>query len=204
MQIIDAATTCRHLGFAALIEALRRAFAAGCEVPARGVHPIGEGADAGTLLLMPAWRTGARLGVKTVAIFPGNSARGLSGLHSTYLLFDATTGVPLALLDGDQITSRRTAAASALAASCLARADARRLLIVGSGRVAGLLAEAMRVVRPIDTVEVWNHRPAPAEALAAALRETGFAARHHRSRAGRSRGRHRQLRHPRDDRTGAR
>jgi ornithine cyclodeaminase/alanine dehydrogenase-like protein (mu-crystallin family) len=177
MQIIDAATTRRHLGFASLIEALRRAFAAGCEVPARGVHLIGEGPGAGTLLLMPAWRQGGRLGVKTVAIFQGNGARGLPGLHSTYLLFDAATGAPLALLDGDQITARRTAAASALAASYLARADARRLLIVGSGRVASLLADAMRAVRTITSVEVWNHRPAPAEELAAALREAGFAAR---------------------------
>ncbi len=177
MQIIDAATTRRHLGFASLIEALHRAFAAGCEVPTRGMHPIGEGPDAGTLLLMPAWRRGGRLGVKTVSIFQGNSARGLPGLHSTYLLFDATTGVPLALLDGDQITARRTAAASALAASYLARADAQRLLIVGSGRVASLLPEAMRVVCTIASVEVWNHRPAAAEKLAAALRETGLVAR---------------------------
>ncbi len=177
MQIIDAATTRRHLGFSTLIEALRHAFVSGCEVPVRGMHPIGEGPDAGTLLLMPAWRPSGRLGVKTVAVFQGDSARGLPGLHSTYLLFDATTGVPLALLDGDQITARRTAAASVLAASYLARADAQRLLIVGTGRVASLLPEAMRVVRTIASVEVWNHRPAAAEKLAAALREEGLAAR---------------------------
>ena len=173
MQLIDAATTRRHLGFAALIAALRAMFVAGCEVPPRGTHRIGE---AGTVLLMPAWRVGARLGVKTVTIFPGNSARGLPGLHSTYLLFDAETGVPLAQLDGNEITSRRTAAASALAASYLARAEARRLLIVGSGRVAALLADAMRTVRPIDRVVVWNHRPESAQALAAELRAAGFDA----------------------------
>ena len=173
MQPIDAATTRRHLAFGPLIEALRAMFSAGCEVPARGVHRIGE---AGTLLLMPAWRAGARLGVKTVTIFPGNGAQGLPGLHSTYLLFDARTGVPLAQLDGNEITSRRTAAAAALAASFLARADARRLLVLGTGRVAALLADAMRCVRPIDTVQVWNHRPASAHALAAELRAAGFAA----------------------------
>ena len=173
MQLIDAATTRRHLPFDALIDALRALFVAGCEVPLRGTHPIGE---AGTLLLMPAWRTGVRLGIKTVTIFPGNSARGLPGLHSVYLLFDAATGVPLAQLDGDEITSRRTAAASALAASQLARGDARRLLILGTGRVAKVIAEAMRTVRPIDAVVVWNHRPASAEMLAAELRAAGFAA----------------------------
>jgi len=181
MQHIDAAHTRRHLGMAPLIEALRAMFIDGCEVPTRHTHRIagtGGGIDGGgTLLLMPAWRPGAHLGLKTVTVFPGNSARGKPGLHSTYLLFDATTGEPLAQLDGDQITSRRTAAASALAALFLARADASRLLIIGTGRVAGLMAEAMRVVRPIAEVQVWNHRPASALALASRLRDEGFDAR---------------------------
>ena len=173
MRFIDAETTRRHLPFGALIAALRERFAEGCEVPLRHTHRIG---DDGTLLLMPAWRAGARLGLKTVGIFPGNSALGLPGLHSTYLLFDARTGVPLASLDGDEITSRRTAAASALAASCLARPDARQLLVVGAGRVAALLAEAMRAVRPVERVQVWNHRAASAEQLAAQLRAQGVDA----------------------------
>ena len=50
------------------------------------------------------------------------------------------------------------------------------LTIVGSGRIAGLVAQAMRTVRPIDKVLVWNLRPAGADALAAALREQGFDA----------------------------
>src|SRR3954471_17574816 len=153
MQIIDAATTRRHLGFAPLIDALRGMFASGCELPLRHTHRIGE---AGTLRVMAAWPVGRRLGIKTVTIFPGNSAQQLPGLHSGYLLLDASTGVPLAQLDGNEITSRRTAAASALAASFLARPDAHSLLIVGTGRVAALLAEAMRAVRPINEVAVWN------------------------------------------------
>lgn len=176
MQSIDAATTRRHLPFDALIDALRAMFVAGCEVPLRSVHKVGDD-DGGTILLMPAWRVGARLGIKTVTIYPGNSERGLPGLHSTYLLFDAATGVPLAHLDGNEITSRRTAAAAALAASYLARADARRLAVLGTGRVAQLLAEAMRAVRPIDEVVVWNHRPASAHVLAGALRAAGIEAR---------------------------
>jgi ornithine cyclodeaminase len=174
MLVIDAATTRRHLGFAPLIAALHRMFESGCEVPLRHTHRI---ADAGTLLIMPAWRVGAKLGIKTVTIFPGNGARQLPGLHSTYLLFDAATGVPLAQLDGNEITSRRTAAASALAASFLARPEASRLLVVGTGRVAALIPEAMRAVRPVDEVVVWNHRPEPARALAARLNEAGVRAR---------------------------
>ena len=173
MQQIDAATTRRHLPMPALIDALRTLFISGCEVPLRGTHRIG--AD-GTLLVMPAWREGRRLGVKAVTIFPGNTAQGLPGLHSVYLLFDARTGVPLAQLDGNEITSRRTAAASALAASHLARPDARRLLVVGSGRVAALLPEAIGSVRPIDQVMVWNHRPESAERLAERWRRDGLPA----------------------------
>jgi len=174
---LDATATRARLPFAALIPALRRAFIAGCELPLRHTHTIAHprGPD-GTVLLMPAWRSGARLGLKTVMIFPGNGALGLPGLHSLYSLFDATTGVPLAMLDGNEITSRRTAAAAALGASFLARDDAARLLVLGCGRVASLLPQAMRVVRPIAQVQVWNHRPEGAERLATALRGQGFAA----------------------------
>ena len=174
---IAADATRRALPFAALIEALRRAFVAGAEVPQRHVHRIATGSgEAGSLLVMPAWRTGLRLGIKTVTVFPGNAARGLPALHSTYLLLDASSGVALALIDGDEITARRTAAASALAASFLARKDAARLVLAGAGRVAAILPEAMRAVRPIASVGVWSRRAESAEALAGSLRERGFAA----------------------------
>ena len=180
MRIVDADATRRHLGYAELIEALRAMFVAGCEVPQRHVHVIAE-ADAtaprGTVLVMPAWRAGRYFGLKTVMIFPGNGARGLPGLHSTYLLYDAATGQPLAQLDGDEITIRRTAAAAALAADYLARRDAHRLLVVGAGRVAAQIPAAMRAVRPISEVVVWNHRRDGAERLAAALRLSGMPAR---------------------------
>jgi ornithine cyclodeaminase/alanine dehydrogenase-like protein (mu-crystallin family) len=178
MQIFDADAARAALPFDALIAALRVMFAKGCEVPARHVHTVQDatGTPAGTVLLMPAWSQGGLLGVKTVGIYPGNAARGLPALHSTYLLYDARTGVPLALIDGDEITSRRTAAASALAATYLASPDARRLLVVGSGRVARLLPEAYRAVLPIEHVDVWARRPEAARALAKALCDDGFAA----------------------------
>ena len=65
---------------------------------------------------MPAWQTGRALGVKVVTVFPGNAARGLSAVQAAYLLLDAETGSPRALMDGAVLTRRRTAAASALAA----------------------------------------------------------------------------------------
>ena len=180
MQILTQPQTAHHLPFTALLPALDQMFTTGCEVPLRHNHAIpGCSADEdGILLLMPAWQTGQRLGVKTVSIFPGNAHQGLPGLHSVYILYDARTGQPLAVLDGDTITSRRTAAASALAARWLSRPDARRLLVVGSGRVARLLPAAYRCVRALDTVEVWSRSPASAQALVDDLRAQGLPAQH--------------------------
>ncbi|CAN7583572.1 ornithine cyclodeaminase family protein [Variovorax paradoxus] len=178
MKHFDQPATREPLDFARLVPALRAAFAAKAQVPPRHVHAIETaGADKGTVLIMPAWSDAGFLGIKTINIFPGNSARGLPGLHATYVLYDARTGVPLAMMDGNELTARRTAAASALGASFLARADARRLLVLGTGRVARLLPAAHASVRPIDEVLVWNHRPEGAQALAAQWRAEGFNAR---------------------------
>ena len=177
MLHFDAAATREALPFARLIPALRAMFAAGCTVPPRQVHEIAApGGGSLTSLLMPAWLEGRRYGVKIVNIAPGNAARGLPGVQASYLLFDAVTGTPVAAIDGGVLTSRRTAAASALAASWLARADAHRLLVVGAGQVASLLPEAYCAVRPIETVAVWARSAAQAEALVDDLRRRGFAA----------------------------
>ena len=180
MRHFDEAATVARLPQPALIEALRSMFRTGCEVPPRHVHTLpgtGDGAP-GTVLIMPAWQAGRHLGIKTVSVFPGNAVRGLPGLHAVYTLFDARTGVPLAQMDGNAITTRRTVAASALAAGYLSRRDSRSLLIVGAGRVAAAVAEAMCCVRPgIDTIAVWNHRPEGASALARDLAEAGWPAR---------------------------
>jgi ornithine cyclodeaminase len=190
MKHFDEAATRKPLAFERLVPALRAAFAAGAQVPPRHVHAVetapgstadsagssGSSSDKGTVLIMPAWSDAGFLGIKTINIFPGNSARGLPGLHATYVLYDARTGVPLAMMDGNEITARRTAAASALGASFLARADARRLLVLGTGRIARMLPAAHASVRPIDEVRVWNHRPEGAEALAAQWRTEGWNA----------------------------
>ena len=177
MRVFDAAQTAAALPFDQLIPALRTRFTAGCVVPSRGVHEVvSPSGSVVTSLLMPAWVPGQCYGVKVINIAPGNAARGLPGLHATYLLHDADTGVPLALLDGNAITARRTAAASALATSMLARADAQHLLVLGAGRVASLLPAAYRCVRSITRVSIWTRRPAQAEALVLQLRADGFDA----------------------------
>ncbi|MNY83999.1 L-lysine cyclodeaminase [compost metagenome] len=180
MQFISQPSTEQHLPFSTLLPALERMFIDGCQVPLRHNHAIPGSTDDdnGILLLMPAWQTGQYLGVKTVSIFSGNHLKGLPGLHSVYILYNASTGQPLAVMDGDTITSRRTAAASALAARWLSRPDAKKLLVVGTGRVASLLPHAYSCVRDLQTVEVWNRNPESAQALVERLHAQGIAAKH--------------------------
>ncbi|AZS80812.1 ornithine cyclodeaminase family protein [Achromobacter sp. MY14] len=176
MRFIDTEQTRGALSFDAVIPALREAFRQGATVPTRHVHAIQSGTAHGTTLIMPAWSDRGYFGVKIINIFPENTHQGLPGLHATYNLYSATTGVPIAQVDGDIVTVYRTAGAAALGADYLARKDASTLLIVGSGRIAGLVAQAMRTVRPIQRVMVWNVREAGAQALAEKLREQGFDA----------------------------
>ena len=177
MRVYSAEETRNMLPFGALIEALREMFRAGAAAPLRHHHAIPlDGQPDATLLLMPAWTPAGLGGVKIVNVNPGNAAIGMPALSSSYLLFDACTGRHLAMLDGGEITNRRTAAVSALAASYLARADARRLLVVGAGRVAGNLADAFRAVRPIEDVAVWDIDAGMAEGLARRLNGAGFRA----------------------------
>ncbi len=177
MQIIDSAQTRAHLAFEHLIPALGAMFNQECEVPLRHNHAMSlDGEQVGTVLIMPAWQPGKRLGIKVVTIYPGNAAQGQPGLNSIFTLFDATTGVPLALLDGNEITSRRTAAAAALAAQSLSRPDSTRLFVVGAGRVATLVPYAFRSIRPIKEVKVWDIDVDRAQVLARQLRQDGFLA----------------------------
>lgn len=176
MLSLDAAAVHDRLPMAALIDALRAMAVEGCVVPPRQVHTVAEGATPGRLLSMAAWQPAGLLGVKTVTVFPGNGARGLPSLHAVYTLFDASTGVPVAQIDGAALTARRTACVSALAASYLAHNDASQLLVVGAGRVASLLPLAMAAVRPIEHVAVWNHRSDGARQLARSLRDQGLDA----------------------------
>lgn len=179
LHFYDAAATAAALPLDRLVAALREQFASGCTVPARHMHRLDRadapGAGGLTSLLMPAW-SARHYGVKVVNVAPGNAALGLPAVHGVYALFDAATGVPLALIDGDVLTARRTVAASALAASYLARSDAQHLLVVGAGRLAQLLPAAYRVVRPIARVTVWARRRAAADALVAHWRAAGFDA----------------------------
>jgi ornithine cyclodeaminase/alanine dehydrogenase-like protein (mu-crystallin family) len=149
-----------------LIDALAEAFRTGVNAPLRSSYPVTPEGD--RLLVMPAWNAMA-LGVKVVTVFPRNRARGLASVAALYLLLDADTGHPLALIDGEALTLRRTAAASALAASFLARPDARTLLVIGTGALAPYMAQAHCTARPIARTLVWGRTPERARSTAERL-----------------------------------
>lgn len=170
MRIIDAAATHAALDYAPLIDRLDRMFRAGCELPVRHHHPVKtlDGPEA-MLLLMPAWQVGRHIGVKIVTVFPGNAAKGLPAIMGQYLLSDARTGAPVALIDGQAITVRRTACASALASRYLSRPDSAKLVMIGSGALAPHLVAAHAAVRPIKNVTIWGRDHVKAKALAQSL-----------------------------------
>lgn len=178
MDILDHAAVDQRLGWRELVTALREAFAAGAvEAPARQVLsiPMPDGQTA-SLLIMPAWEAGRAIGVKAVTFFPGNAAVGKATINAGYLLFDGADGHLRAVVDGDALTARRTAAASALAADYLARRDARVLLVAGTGQLAQTVGEAHASVRPYERILVWGRNPKKKLPVVEALAGAGLPA----------------------------
>jgi len=107
------------------------------------------------------------LAAKLVAVFPQNT--GMPTHRALIAVFDPRTGTPVAVLDGEEITAQRTAAASALATRLLAREDAAVLAIVGTGVQAASHARYVARVRRFRTVLVAGRDPAKAAKLAAEI-----------------------------------
>jgi len=167
VQYFDDQAVADGLPYDALIDALDAAFCSDGQMPPRTHHVVEvPGRPDATLLLMPAWQPGLALGVKIATVFPDNAERGIASVNATYLLLDAESGLPLATLDGAELTLRRTAAASALASRYLSRDDSATLLMIGTGNLAPHLVAAHATVRPIRRVLVWGRRPEAARALA--------------------------------------
>lgn len=176
MRNLDADSVADALPYDRLIAALDEAFRAGARVPDR-THLAVEVPESveGTLLLMPCWQSGGLLGVKIATIYPGNADAGLSAVYASYFLMDAGTGRPLAVLDGTELTLRRTAAASALASTYLSRHDSKTLLMIGTGRLAPHLIRAHAAARKIDGVLIWGRRPEAAGRVAEELSKERFS-----------------------------
>jgi ornithine cyclodeaminase len=110
-----------------------------------------------------------------IKVSPGffdNPKQGLPSLSGMMMLLSATTGRLEALhLDNGYLTDLRTAAAGAVAARHLARADARVAGVLGAGSQAQVQIEALKLVRPIERVLLWGRDPAKAEAAADRMAE---------------------------------
>ncbi len=177
MIVMDEATVAAALPWHGLVDCLREAFKTSVEAPERTHYEVPlDGGDPASLMLMPAWRKEDVIGVKLVTVFKRNSQIGQPGIAGLYVLFSGSDGRILATLEGGELTARRTAAASALAADYLACKDANTLLMVGTGRLSLNVPQAYRAVRPIETVLVWGRRPDEAARRADDLATLGFNA----------------------------
>lgn len=172
MRVISAAEVAKLASYGELVEALRAGFQQDIATPVRHHH---DPSPVSTLLLMPAWNK-EWTGLKTVVVKTDNAALGLPTVQASYLLIDNATGETVCMMDGTELTRRRTAAASALAADYLARKNAAHLVIVGAGALASHFAKAHSALRPITQISIYNRTVSKAETVAAELRADGFNA----------------------------
>ncbi len=176
MLILPDAEIIKHLGYKKLIEALREVFQSEYTMPVRHHHfyKTPEG-DENTLILMPVWNS-QYMGMKQVTVAPANAKANMPSIFAQYILSNSKTGEPLAMMNATELTARRTACTSAMAASYLCREDAENLLIVGGGKVAQHLAQAHLAVRNFKKVSVWVRNPAKMEEFVASLTNLGIPA----------------------------
>lgn len=111
-------------------------------------------------------RARTAVGAKVITVFPGNDATPLDSHLGVVLLFEAEMGRLLAILDASSVTAIRTAAVSGVATRLLSNPDAGDLAILGAGVQAMTHLDAMRCVRQIRRVRVWNRTRARATRFA--------------------------------------
>jgi len=176
MRLIPDGEISKHLEYKKLIEALREIFQSEYTLPVRHHHFYKTpGGDENTLILMPVWNS-EFMGLKQVTVAPANAKDHLPSIFAQYILSDSKTGQPLAFMNATELTARRTACTSALAASYLCREDAANLLIVGGGAVAKHLAQAHLTVRDFKKVSIWMRNSGKMEEFVVNLKAQGIPA----------------------------
>jgi ornithine cyclodeaminase len=168
MRFIDREEVARRLTYDACIPIVRNAMIAFSRGETkqllRSIMALSEGRLFG---VMPgAMGAHAPFGAKLISVFPENAARGRQSHQGLVILFDHETGAPVCVLHAGEITAIRTAAASAVATDALAREDARRLTILGSGEQAMTHARAISKVRDLESISIWGRSLERARALA--------------------------------------
>lgn len=131
--------------------------------PVRGILPVEE--HRGFFGVMPAVY-GDVFGAKLVTLFPLNAGTELPTHQGIIVIFRATTGEPIAVMDGRLITEMRTAAVSAVATKWLAKRDAMVLAILGSGVQARAHFQALSLVRRFSEIRTWSRNSAHAQTQA--------------------------------------
>lgn len=168
LRVLSRADVERAIDLDALVDALAESFArvsAGeASMPPRVAAEV---PDRGVILVMPVHLHGQRtVTTKLVSVFPNNPPGGPPAHQAAILLFEAATGTPLALMDGEHITGVRTAAASRLATRLLARPDAEVLAVLGTGVQAETHIRALIRERPWVEIRIAGRRPTAARSLA--------------------------------------
>jgi len=152
------------------IGAVEGAFRLHAEGRTLGPGVLGVPAPGGGFHIKAAGLVGERsyFAAKTNANFPENPRRfGLPTIQGTIVLADASTGVPLAIIESGSVTALRTGAATAVAAKSLARRDARTATIVGCGVQGELQLAALAAVLPLERAWVLDNDYERAESMAA-------------------------------------
>lgn len=174
MQFIAKEDVERLAPYGPLIEALAKGLREPIESPPRS-H-FNPNHDASAVLIMPAWRPHQIMGTKIVSIWPENNSRGQSAVSAIYVVTSCKDGTPLAVIDGTELTLRRTAAAAALAARTLARPNSQRLAVLGTGALSAHMAMAHHSVFTLSEVTVWGRQLEKAQRVVTSLAQVGIAA----------------------------
>jgi len=174
LRFLSADDVRRALPMAEAVEAMKRAFvtlsAGEAVVPMRAHLALEE--PSGDALVMPAYvPADGRLGVKIVTLVPANREAGRPMLQALVVLVDATTGSPLAVMDGTTVTAIRTGAGSGAATALLARPDADTAAVIGAGVQGRTQLEAVCAVRPIRRARVFDRDASAADAFAREMGE---------------------------------
>ena len=164
-----------RLGFGAAIRAVQRDLRAGLDPAGDFSRSILDLAH-GQLLLMPT-QSPEFVGVKVATVAPGNQALGRARIQGVYLLMDAATLSPIALIDGIALTTLRTPAISAAVADILAPSKVDHLVVFGSGPQAWGHIQAMQAIRVVGRVTIVARDPGRAAALALRVKVDGVDAR---------------------------
>ena len=174
MQFFDQQAVEQALPYARLVDAIATGLQEPIESPQRSHYEPNH--DNSTVLIMPAWKAQQLMGVKLVSVWPGNSAVGQSAVSAVYVLISCANGNPIAVLDGTELTLRRTAATAALAAKILARKNSQTLVVLGTGALSVPMVQAHLSVMPLSRVLIWGRQADKAQLIVERLEVLGIRA----------------------------